>query len=134
MNYQYWNPEIEKMPRAELEALQLEKLKVEIGHALNTTHYRPRLEAAGIHSPDDIKTLADLARVPFTTKHDLREGFPYGFLSIPKEDVVRLHASSGTTGIPTTIYLNRNDINNGRSTWPAAYTEPAVPNTTYSRT
>ena len=110
MNYQYWNPEIEKMPRAELEALQLAKLKVEIGHALNTTHYRPRLAANGIRSPGDIKTLADLARVPFTTKHDLREGFPYGFLSIPKEDVVRLHASSGTTGIPTTIYLNRNDI------------------------
>jgi phenylacetate-CoA ligase len=110
MEYQYWNPEIEKMPRGELEALQLKKLKAEVGHALKTSFNRPRLEAAGIQSPEDIKTLADLRRLPFTTKHNLREGFPYGFLSIPKEEVVRLHASSGTTGVPTTIYFNRNDI------------------------
>ncbi len=66
----------------------------------------------GIQGPDDIKTLEDLKRIPFTTKNDLRDGFPYGFLSIPREEVVRLHASSGTTGIPTTIYFNRNDIKN----------------------
>jgi phenylacetate-CoA ligase len=110
MEYQYWNPEIEKMPRQELEALQLEKLKQETSHALRTAFYRPRLEAAGIKSPDDIKTLDDLKRIPFTTKHDLREGFPYGFLSVGREEVVRLHASSGTTGIPTTIYYDREDL------------------------
>ena len=110
MNFQYRNPDIEKMPRCELESLQLEKLRKEIGFALKTSFNRPRLESVGIKSPDDIKTLDDLNRLPFTTKHDLREGFPYGFLSIPKEDVIRLHASSGTTGVPTTIYFNRDDI------------------------
>ena len=112
MNFQYWQPEIEKMPRGDLEALQLRKLKEEIGFALRTSFYQKRLEAAGIKSTDDIKTLGDLKRIPFTTKNDLRDGFPYGFLSIPKEDVVRLHASSGTTGIPTTIYFSRSDIKN----------------------
>ena len=110
MNFQYWNPQIEKMPRPELEALQLQKLKNEINCALRTPFNKSRLEAAGIRSCDDIKTLDDLGRIPFTTKNDLREGFPYGFLSIPKEEVVRLHASSGTTGIPTTIYFSRDDI------------------------
>jgi len=110
MNFQYWQPQIEKMPRYELETLQLQKLKEEIGFALRTTFYKNRLEAAGIKSPDDIKTLNDIKRIPFTTKNDLRDGFPYGFLSIPREEVVRLHASSGTTGIPTTIYFSRDDI------------------------
>ena len=110
MSFQYWNPEIEKMPRNELEALQLKKLRAEIGCALKTPYNKKRLESAGIKTQDDIKTLDDLKRIPFTSKNDLREGFPYGFLGIPKEDVVRLHASSGTTGIPTTIYFSRNDI------------------------
>jgi phenylacetate-CoA ligase len=110
MNFQYWNPEIEKMPRAELEALQLEKLKAAVGHALRTPWYEPKLKAIGINSPGDIKSLADLRRIPYTTKHDLRDGFPYGFLSIPKDEVVRLHASSGTTGTPTTIYFSKDDI------------------------
>ncbi|MDR2134322.1 MAG: phenylacetate--CoA ligase [Treponema sp.] len=110
MEYQYWNPEIEKMPRPRLEALQLEKLKTEIGYALRTSFYAPRLGAAGIKSPDDIRSLDDLRRIPFTTKHDLREGFPWGFLSVPKEEIVRLHASSGTTGIPTTIYFDSEDL------------------------
>jgi len=100
------------MPRDELEALQLLKLKEEIGFCLRTPFYKKRLATVGIQSPDDIKTLEDLKRIPFTTKNDLRDGFPYGFLSIPREEVVRLHASSGTTGIPTTIYFNRSDIKN----------------------
>ena len=112
MNIQYWQPQIEKMPRSELESLQLLKLKEEITFALRTSYNRNRLEKAGINSPDDIKTLDDLKRIPFTTKNDLRQGFPYGFLSVPKEEVVRLHASSGTTGIPTTIYFTRGDIKN----------------------
>ena len=110
MNFQYWQSEIEKMPRGELEALQLEKLKTEIGYALRTPFYKERLSKIGIKSQDDIKSLDDLKRIPFTTKNDLRDGFPYGFLSIPKEEVIRLHASSGTTGTPTTIYFNSEDI------------------------
>jgi phenylacetate-CoA ligase len=112
MNFQYWEPDIEKMPRDELEALQLQKLKEEIGFCLRTPFYKKRLATVGIQSPDGIKNLEDLKRIPFTTKNDLRDGFPYGFLSIPREEVIRLHASSGTTGIPTTIYFNRNDIKN----------------------
>ena len=112
MEFQYWQPEIEKMPRAELEALQLEKLKTQIEYALRTSFYKERFSKIGINNPNDIKTLADLKKIPYTTKNDLRDGFPYGFLSIPKEEVVRLHASSGTTGIPTTIYFNKNDIKN----------------------
>ena len=110
MNFQYWNPQIEKMPRDELEALQLQKLKAETGFALRTSFYKKRLAEAGIKDQHDIKTLDDLKRIPFTTKNDLRDGFPYGFLAIPKDEVVRLHASSGTTGTPTTIYFNSEDI------------------------
>jgi phenylacetate-CoA ligase len=110
MDFQYWQPEIEKMPREGLKALQLKKLKDEVGFALRTPFYKERLAKAGIKTSEDIKTLDDLNKIPFTTKNDLRDGFPFGFLSIPKEEVVRLHASSGTTGIPTTIYFNRDDI------------------------
>jgi phenylacetate-CoA ligase len=110
ISFQYRNPEIEKMPRRELEAVRLSKLKTAVGWALRTPFYKERLPAAGIKSPDDIKSLDDIRRVPFTTKEDLRKGFPYGFLSVPREDVVRLHASSGTTGTPTTIYFSADDI------------------------
>jgi phenylacetate-CoA ligase len=110
VNYQYRNPEIETLPRPDLEALQLKRLKAMVGYALRTPFYRERLPGAGIKSESDIKTLDDLRRIPFTTKQDLREGFPYGFLSVSRDEVIRLHASSGTTGIPTTIYFNREDI------------------------
>jgi phenylacetate-CoA ligase len=98
------------MPRRELEAYQLEKLRETVGFALRTPFYRERFAGTGIGAPGDIKTLEDLKRIPFTTKDDLRRGFPYGFLSIPREEVIRLHASSGTTGAPTTIYFSREDI------------------------
>lgn len=110
MTYQYWNPKMETLPRPELEAFQLAQLKTAVGQALRTPFYKERLGKAGIANADAIKTLEDLRRIPFTTKHDLRDGFPYGFLSIPKEEVVRLHASSGTTGTPTTIYFNGDDL------------------------
>jgi phenylacetate-CoA ligase len=101
---------METLPRPDLEAWQLKELKKMVGYALRTPFYRERLPKAGIKSEGDIKTLDDLKRIPFTTKQDLREGFPYGFLSVSRDEVVRLHASSGTTGIPTTIYFNREDI------------------------
>jgi phenylacetate-CoA ligase len=110
MTYQYWNERMETLPRAELEAYQLEQLKKIIAIALRTPFYQKRLAQAGIHDADNIRSLADIRRVPFTTKHDLRDGFPYGFLSVPKDEVIRLHASSGTTGTPTTIYFNKEDI------------------------
>ena len=108
--YQYWNPEMETLPRRELEAWQLRQLKTMVGYALRTPFYQDRLPEAGIKSEGDIKSLECLKQIPFTTKQDLRTGFPYGFLSIPRDEVIRLHASSGTTGTPTTIYFNREDI------------------------
>jgi phenylacetate-CoA ligase len=110
MEYQYWNPRMETMPRAQLEAHQVELLRWAVGNALHTPFYAERLPKAGIRSADDIKSLDDLRRIPFTTKDDLRSGFPYGFLSIAKDEVVRLHASSGTTGTPTTIYFSKDDL------------------------
>ena len=110
VSFRYRSPEIEKMPRKELEDLQLSKLKTAVTWALRTPFYKERLPAAGIKSPDDIKSLDDLRRIPVTSKEDLRKGFPYGFLSIPLEEVVRLHASSGTTGTPTTIYFSASDL------------------------
>ncbi|MDR0386680.1 MAG: phenylacetate--CoA ligase [Treponema sp.] len=110
MNYQYWHPKMETLPRPELEAWQLARLKDMITYALRTPFYKERLTRVGIRGAEDIKSLDDIKRIPFTTKHDLREAFPYGMLSVPLEDVIRLHASSGTTGTPTTIYFNRQDI------------------------
>jgi phenylacetate-CoA ligase len=110
MTYQYWNEKFERMPRPDIEAWQLERLRAVVNSALRTPFYRERLGAAGIASENSIKSLEDLKRIPFTTKQDLRSGFPWGFLGIPRDQVVRLHASSGTTGIPTTIYFSRDDI------------------------
>jgi phenylacetate-CoA ligase len=110
--FQYWNQKMETLPRRELEAFQLQRLRIMTGYALCTPFDKERLNKAGIWSPGDIKTLDDLRRIPYTTKQDLRSGFPYGFLSVPREEVIRLHASSGTTGAPTTIYFNREDIKN----------------------
>ncbi|MDR3114780.1 MAG: phenylacetate--CoA ligase [Treponema sp.] len=110
MTYQYWNKEMETLERSALEAYQLKQLKAVVDQALQTPFYRERLSTVGIRNAADIRGLEDVARIPFTTKEDLRAGFPYGFLSIPKEEVIRLHASSGTTGTPTTIYFNKGDI------------------------
>ena len=98
------------MSRPDIEAGQLLSLRAAIERALRTSFYRPRLEAVGIKGPADIRSLADLTRIPFTTKDDLRTAFPYGMLATDKSEVVRMHASSGTTGIPTVIYLTAKDL------------------------
>ncbi|MDR2659929.1 MAG: phenylacetate--CoA ligase [Spirochaetaceae bacterium] len=98
------------MARCELKSFQLAALKRTITCALRTDFYNKRLKDVGINSPDDIRSLDDIRKIPFTSKYDLRAAFPYGMLATNKDDVIRLHASSGTTGIPTTIYFNRNDI------------------------
>lgn len=112
MSIQYWNKKIETMSREHLEELQLVQLKETIHWALKTPFYQKRLTSVGLSSPEDIRTLDDLYSLPFTTKDDLREAYPEGLLATPKEDVVRLHASSGTTGIPTVIYHTLSDIDN----------------------
>jgi phenylacetate-CoA ligase len=101
---------IERASRDELQALQLERLRWSLRHAYdNVAHYRAAFDAAGVH-PDDLKSLADLARFPFTDKKTLRDHYPFGLLAVPREQVVRVHASSGTTGKPTVVGYTKNDI------------------------
>ncbi len=101
---------IEKAPPAELKALQLERMRWSLGHAYERVpHYRRKFDAAGV-KPGDLKTLADLARFPFTTKADLRETYPFGMFAVPMDQVVRIHASSGTTGKPTVVGYTAKDI------------------------
>jgi phenylacetate-CoA ligase len=101
---------IEKASRDELQALQLQRMKWSLQHAYdNVPHYRKKYDAAGVH-PSDLKQLSDLAKFPFTTKLDLRDTYPYGMIATPMRDVVRVHASSGTTGKPTVVAYTKNDI------------------------
>jgi phenylacetate-CoA ligase len=101
---------IEVASRDELLALQLARLKWSLKHAYdNIAHYRAKFDKAGVH-PEDLKSLADLAKFPFTTKADLRENYPYGMFTVPMRDIVRVHASSGTTGKPTVVGYTARDI------------------------
>jgi len=111
MNVNFWNIEIETMPRDVLEQMQLQRLRRIIEQAFKTPFYQKRLTRNGIQSPDDIRILQDLQKIPFAVKDDLRQSFPKGLLSVDMEDVVRIHSSSGTTGIPTVIYYTRDDLN-----------------------
>jgi phenylacetate-CoA ligase len=96
--------------RDELESLQLSRLQSTLHHVYaNNANYKRKFDAAGVH-PDDLRSLTDLARFPFTTKADLREAYPFGFFSVPKEQVARIHASSGSTGKPTVVGYTRNDL------------------------
>lgn len=110
MNVPFWNKEVETMPRQALEQLQLQRLREVVGFALKTPFYQKRLAKVWIHSPDDIKSLADLRKIPFTVKDDLRQSYPKGLLAVDMEQVVRVHSSSGTTGIPTVIYYTKDDL------------------------
>src|SRR6478735_4975125 len=101
---------IETAPVDELRALQLERLQWSVRHAYDhVAHYRQAFDEAGV-GPDDIASLDDLARLPFTTKATLRDNYPFGMFAVPREDVVRLHASSGTTGKPTVVGYTRDDL------------------------
>jgi len=101
---------IERASQDELRALQLERLQWSVRHAYdNVPHYRRSFERHGVH-PDDLRSFEDLARFPFTDKGDLRENYPFGMFAVPREQVVRIHASSGTTGKPTVVGYTRRDI------------------------
>ncbi|MFY9721127.1 MAG: phenylacetate--CoA ligase PaaK [Azonexus sp.] len=101
---------IETASRDEIVALQTKRLAWTLHHVYkNVPHYKTKFDAAGIH-PDDFRSLADLARFPFTTKQDLRDNYPYGMFAVPREKVVRIHASSGTTGKPTVVGYTQADI------------------------
>jgi phenylacetate-CoA ligase len=108
-NYSELEP-IEKASQDELQALQLQRLKATLQNAYtNVPHYRKSFDDQGIQ-PDDLKTLSDLSKFPFTTKADLRANYPFGMFAVPREQVVRIHASSGTTGKPTVVGYTQEDI------------------------
>src|SRR5260221_10696556 len=101
---------IEKASVDELRALQRDRLRRSLKHAYEKVpHYRKAFDAAGVH-PGDLEELADLARFPFTTKADLRANYPFGMFAVPMQEIVRVHASSGTTGKPTVVGYTREDI------------------------
>jgi len=101
---------IETASRDEIASVQIERLKWSVKHAYyNVPHYKKKFDEKGV-KPEDIKDLADIAKLPFTTKEDLRQNYPFGMFAVPMEDVVRIHASSGTTGKPTVVGYTRNDI------------------------
>lgn len=112
MENRIFNKEMECMPRKELEALQLERLKALVDYCeRNSEFYSKRLASAGV-TADKIKCLSDIEYIPYTTKDDLRDTYPFGMLSVPREKIVRIHASSGTTGNPTVVAYTREDLDN----------------------
>ncbi|MDO4823696.1 MAG: phenylacetate--CoA ligase [Bacteroidales bacterium] len=104
-----FNPEFEMMSREEIEALQLKRLKATVEHCMNSPFYKQRLGECGI-TAESIKTLDDLRKIPFTTKQDLRDTYPFGIASVSLDKCVRLHSSSGTTGNPTVILHTQKDL------------------------
>jgi phenylacetate-CoA ligase len=105
-----YNEEFETLPREVLEALQFKRLQQVVQRVYHTVgFYRRSFDAAGV-KPDDVKTLADLSRLPFTSKQDLRDNYPFGLFAVPMSSVVRLHASSGTTGRSTVVGYTKRDI------------------------
>lgn len=108
----FFQKEMETMPRRELEALQLERLRYQVKACMdNVPFYRERLEKAGV-TPEKLKSLKDAAYIPFTTKNDIRDNYPFGLFARPKKDIVRIHASSGTTGKPTVVGYTARDLDN----------------------
>ena len=105
----YFNPEQETLTRQQIEALQTERLRETVRHCLTNDFYKKKFKEAGI-TADDIQTLADVRKLPFTTKQDLRETYPFGLCCVPLRDCVRLHSSSGTTGNPTVILHTQRDL------------------------
>ena len=110
MPTRYWEEEIETLPRVGLESIQLKRLQKLVARVYKTVKpYRDKMEAAGV-TPDDIQSLEDLQKMPFTVKEDLRDNYPFGLFTVPLEEVVRVHASSGTTGKPTVVGYTQKDI------------------------
>nr|WP_207063291.1 phenylacetate--CoA ligase [Motiliproteus sp. SC1-56] len=105
-----YQPEIETLPRDQLAALQLDRLKDTLRRAYEKVpHFRRRFDEAGV-SPEDLKSLEDIARFPFTVKTDLRDNYPFGMFAVPRKQVARVHASSGTTGKPTVVGYTQGDL------------------------
>ncbi|MBO5538778.1 MAG: phenylacetate--CoA ligase [Prevotella sp.] len=109
MQTNYFNPELETMSRQQLEQLQLQRLKHTVEHCMNNAFYRKRFKELGI-TPDDIRSLDDVKKLPFTSKEDLRDNYPFGLSCVPLKECTRLHSSSGTTGNPTVVLHTQRDL------------------------
>ena len=109
MQTNYFNPELETMNRQQLEQLQLQRLKHTVEHCMNNAFYRKRFKELGI-TPDDIRSLDDVKKLPFTSKEDLRDNYPFGLSCVPLKECTRLHSSSGTTGNPTVVLHTQRDL------------------------
>jgi phenylacetate-CoA ligase len=107
----YWEKEIETLSHKEIEKVQVDKLNATIGNAIQSAYYGDLYSQKGI-KPGTIKQIQEVTKLPFTTKQDLRDHFPWGFLAVDKKEVVRLHSSSGTTGNPTVVYHTAKDLDN----------------------
>ena len=106
----YWNKEVETASREKIKEIQLDNLKKCVKRVYEKVPlYKEKFDEAGI-TPDDIQTLEDLKKIPFTYKEDLRKTYPFGMFAVPKKEVVRIHASSGTTGKPTVVGYTKNDL------------------------
>ena len=106
----FWDEKAECMEKEEKEKIQLERLQKTVKLAYdNVEFYKKRFDEIGL-KPEDIKTLKDIEKIPFTTKSDLREAYPLGLLAVPREEIVEVHASSGTTGKPTVTAYTQNDL------------------------
>lgn len=106
---EFLHPHYETMSRGDIEKLQLERLQATVRHCMNSEFYKKRFDEAGL-KPEDIKSLDDIRKIPFTTKQDLRDTYPFGMASVPLRQCVRLHSSSGTTGNPTVILHTQKDL------------------------
>ena len=109
MQTNYFNPELETMNRQQLEQLQLQRLKKTVEHCMNAEFYRKRFKELGI-TPDDIRSLDDVKKLPFTSTEDLRDNYPFGLSCVPLKECTRLHSSSGTTGNPTVVLHTKRDL------------------------
>lgn len=105
----YLHPELETLSRSRLEKLQMERLQQTLARCMRIPFYKQRFAACGLR-PEDIRTFDDVRKLPFTTKQDLRDNYPFGLSAVPLEEVVRLHSSSGTTGTPTVILHTQHDL------------------------
>ena len=105
----YLHKELETLTRTQIENLQLERLKKTVRQCMNSPFYKKRFDDLHL-KPEDIRSLDDLYKIPFTTKQDLRDNYPFGLSTVPMEKVVRLHSSSGTTGTPTVILHTQRDL------------------------
>ena len=106
-----WNRAAETMPREELEKVQLKGLQKTLRRVWGNEFYRSRLERGGLSSPDDVKSLADLAKLPFLTKDDFRDAYPLAMNCVDRKDLLEFHQSSGSTGTPVVMAYTKNDLN-----------------------